>query len=70
LAASHSNKSDADAAAAIHAHCGVSLLRAYRIAHGHTLLETVELLKTILRENGTPSEGLAHQRVSRWEKGS
>jgi transcriptional regulator with XRE-family HTH domain len=67
LAASHGSKSDA--AAAIHAHCGVSLLRAYRIAHGYTLLETVELLKGILREKGTPSEGLAHQRVSRWENG-
>lgn len=58
-----------DAAAAIHSHCGVSLLRAYRTVHGLTLTEAVEQIKDILRQRGTPSEGLAHQRLSRWEKG-
>jgi hypothetical protein len=58
-----------DAAEAIHSHCGVSLLRAHRIAHGLTLAEAVEQIKHTLRQRGTPSEGLAHQRLSRWEKG-
>ena len=50
-------------------HCAVSPLRAYRIAHGYTLVEVVDLLKEILRDSGTPGEGLAHQTVSRWENG-
>ena len=54
---------------AVHQHCGVSLLRAHRIAFDYTLKEVSELLKTILRRHGTPSDGLAHQRVSSWEKG-
>lgn len=58
-----------DATEAIHSHCGVSLLRAHRIAHGFTLAEAVEQIKHALRWRGTPSEGLAHQRLSRWEKG-
>ncbi len=58
-----------DAASAIHRHCHVSLLRAYRIAHGFTLVEATELLKEILRTRGTPREGLAHQRMSQWETG-
>ncbi|WP_405161625.1 helix-turn-helix transcriptional regulator [Nocardia sp. NBC_01499] len=58
-----------DAAFAVHRHCAVSLLRAHRIARGHTLVEAVELLKKILRSRGAPSEGLAHQQLSRWENG-
>ncbi|MFI6048391.1 helix-turn-helix domain-containing protein [Nocardia sp. NPDC051321] len=58
-----------DAAFAVHRHCGVSLLRAHRIACGHTLMEAVELLKKILRSHGAISEGLAHQQLSRWENG-
>ena len=58
-----------DAAMAVHQHCGVSLLRAHRIAHGYTLTEVTDRLKDILRERGLPSEGLAHQMVSRWENG-
>ena len=63
------NGSKHDAAAAIHEHCDVSLLRAHRIAYGYTLTEAAELLKDILRERGRPAEGLAHQRISRWENG-
>ena len=54
---------------AISKHCAVSPLRAYRIAHGYTLVEAVGLLKEILRDSETPGEGLAHQTVSRWENG-
>jgi transcriptional regulator with XRE-family HTH domain len=54
---------------AICGHCNVSPLRAYRIAHGYTLVEVADLLRKLLRESGTPSEGLAHQTVSRWENG-
>jgi transcriptional regulator with XRE-family HTH domain len=58
-----------DAAVAIHRHCGVSLLRAHRIAYGYTLIEVTDRLKAILVERGTASDGLAHQMVSRWENG-
>ena len=54
---------------AISQHCGVSRLRAYRIAYGYTLTDVVDLIKRMLRDKGTPSEGLAHQTVSRWENG-
>jgi hypothetical protein len=56
-----------DAALAAHRHCGVSLLRAHRLAHGYTLVEAVEALKGLLQDRGTPGDGLAHQRLSRWE---
>ena len=59
-----------DAALAIHEHCHVSLLRAHRIAHGYTLIDAADRLKEILKERGIPSEGLAHQTVSRWETGA
>ncbi|MFI5782954.1 hypothetical protein [Nocardia sp. NPDC051570] len=58
-----------DAVFAVHRHCDVSLLRAHRIVNGHTLTEAVELLREILRSRGMPSEGLAHQQLSRWETG-
>jgi transcriptional regulator with XRE-family HTH domain len=54
---------------AIGQHCGVSVLRAHRISHGYTLVEVADLLKKILLDSGEPSEGLAHQMVSRWENG-
>ncbi|WP_153413818.1 helix-turn-helix domain-containing protein [Nocardia macrotermitis] len=60
---------DHEAALAVHRHCGVSLLRAHRIVHGYTLVEAVDALKELLRERGTPAEGLAHQRMSQWECG-
>jgi transcriptional regulator with XRE-family HTH domain len=63
------NGSKWEAAQAVHRHCGVSLLRAHRVAWGLTLVEVTELLKANLRAQGSPSEGLAHQRVSRWENG-
>ncbi|WP_225730324.1 MULTISPECIES: helix-turn-helix domain-containing protein [unclassified Nocardia] len=56
-----------DAAFAVQRHCGVSPLRAYRIAAGYTLAEAAARLKEILRSYGRPSEGLAHQQLSRWE---
>ncbi|MFI6165961.1 helix-turn-helix domain-containing protein [Nocardia sp. NPDC051052] len=60
---------EGDAAFAVHRHCGVSLLRAHRIARGYTLVGVVEMVKEILRSRGVPSEGLAHQQLSRWENG-
>ncbi|TCO47361.1 hypothetical protein EV192_117101 [Actinocrispum wychmicini] len=62
-------RSRVDVINAVHEHCGISLLRAHRIAFGYTLKEVSDSLKTILREHGTPSDGPAHQRVSSWEKG-
>ncbi len=59
--------SDYEVALAVHRHCGLSLLRAHRIACGYTLVEAVEALKEILASRGNPSEGLSHQRLSRWE---
>ncbi|MFG1793214.1 helix-turn-helix domain-containing protein [Nocardia sp. NPDC049149] len=61
--------SDYQSALAVHQHCGVSLLRAHRIARNYTLVEAVEALKEILAARGTPSEGLRHQRLSQWEHG-
>jgi transcriptional regulator with XRE-family HTH domain len=58
------------AAQQIHEHCGVSLLRAHRTAYGYTLTDVTELLKQIMRDRGTPADGLAHQMVSRWESGA
>ncbi|MBF6332848.1 helix-turn-helix domain-containing protein [Nocardia transvalensis] len=61
--------SEGDAAFAVHRHCGVSLLRARRIVRGYTLVGAADQLKEILRSRGVPSEGLAHQQLSRWENG-
>ncbi|MGV9680527.1 helix-turn-helix domain-containing protein [Nocardia sp. NPDC003482] len=61
--------SDYEAARAVHRHCGVSLLRAHRIARGYTLVEAVEALKEALAARGTPATGLSHQRMSQWEQG-
>lgn len=65
----NSGGSDHDAARAVHAHCAVSLLRAYRATRGYTLVEAVEALKHVLSERGTPADGLGHQRLSQWEQG-
>jgi transcriptional regulator with XRE-family HTH domain len=65
----NSGGSDHDAARAVHRHCAVSLLRAYRAARGYTLVEAVEALKEVLSDRGTPAEGLGHQRLSQWEQG-
>ncbi|EIV94756.1 hypothetical protein FraQA3DRAFT_4537 [Frankia sp. QA3] len=62
--------SEYEAAVAVSQHCGVSLLRGHRVAHGYTLAEVTTLLKGELERSGTPSPGLAHQTVSRWETGS
>lgn len=56
-----------DAVLAIHGHCGVSLLRAHRVAHGMTLAEVARHVSAILRRDGIES-GVAHQSISRWEK--
>lgn len=58
-----------DAALAVHQHCGVSLLRAHRIAYGYTLVEATDTLREILRSRGVQYQGLAHQRLSKWESG-
>lgn len=56
-----------DAVLAIHGHCGVSLLRAHRVAHGMTLAEVAKQVSEILRRDGIDS-GVVHQSISRWEK--
>lgn len=61
--------SEHQAALAVHHQCGLSLLRAHRVARGYTLAEAVELLKEVLASRGTPSAGLSHQRLSQWEHG-
>ncbi|QIS11462.1 hypothetical protein [Nocardia arthritidis] len=61
--------SDYEAALAVHRHCGVSLLRAHRIACGYTLMDAVEALKEVLASRGMPAAGLRHQRMSQWEHG-
>jgi transcriptional regulator with XRE-family HTH domain len=63
------NGTKSQAALEIHRHCGVTLLRAHRVAYGYTLIEVTDRLKTILRERGADADGLAHQTVSRWETG-
>lgn len=69
-AVERSGGSKDQAAQRIHEHCGVSLLRAHRTAYGYTLTDVTGLLKQVLRDRGTPAEGLAHQMVSRWESGA
>ncbi|MFI5780733.1 helix-turn-helix domain-containing protein [Nocardia sp. NPDC051570] len=58
-----------EAVQAIRAHCGASLLRAHRIAHGYTLVEVTERLRRLLEEAGAANPGVSHQSVSRWETG-
>ncbi|MBF6059548.1 helix-turn-helix transcriptional regulator [Nocardia terpenica] len=58
-----------EAVQAIRSHCGVSLLRAHRIAHGFTLVEVAQQLQQLLSTDGSSSRGLSHQSVSRWETG-
>ncbi|MFI9510063.1 helix-turn-helix domain-containing protein [Nocardia sp. NPDC052566] len=53
----------------IRAHCGVSLLRAHRVAHGYTLVEVAQRLRQLLPAGETSNRGLSHQSVSRWETG-
>ncbi|QIS09631.1 helix-turn-helix domain-containing protein [Nocardia arthritidis] len=54
---------------AVRSHCGVSLLRAHRIAHGYTLVEVAERLQPLLVAGGAAGRCLSHQSVSRWETG-
>lgn len=55
----------------IHEHCGVSLLRAHRLARDWTLVQVAEKLREIFRERDDPSSGnFSHQRVSQWENGN
>lgn len=56
-----------DAVLAVHQHCGVTLLRAHRIARNMTLAEVAERISAILRRDGVDC-GVVHQSVSRWEK--
>jgi transcriptional regulator with XRE-family HTH domain len=59
-----------EAALSVHRHCGISLLRAHRVAHGFTQIEAVELMKDTLRSHGMPGGGLSQQRLSQWEIGN
>ncbi|MFI9403606.1 helix-turn-helix domain-containing protein [Nocardia sp. NPDC052316] len=54
---------------AVRSHCGVSLLRAHRIAHGFTLVDVAQRLQQIVSADGSSCRGLSHQSVSRWETG-
>ncbi|GAA5073263.1 hypothetical protein GCM10023319_06440 [Nocardia iowensis] len=54
---------------AVRSHCGVSLLRAHRIAHGFTLVDVAQRLQQIVSAEGSSCRGLSHQSVSRWETG-
>ncbi|WP_405161830.1 helix-turn-helix transcriptional regulator [Nocardia sp. NBC_01499] len=54
---------------AVRSHCGVSLLRAHRIAHGFTLVDVAHRLQEIVSTDGSSCRGLSHQSVSRWETG-
>ncbi|MCM6772489.1 helix-turn-helix domain-containing protein [Nocardia sp. CDC159] len=58
-----------EAVQAIRAHCGASLLRAHRIAHGYTLADVAARLRQLLSEAGVANPGVSHQSVSRWETG-
>ncbi|MGV9674241.1 helix-turn-helix domain-containing protein [Nocardia sp. NPDC003482] len=58
-----------DAVRAIRAHCGMSLLRAHRMAHGYTLVDVAHRLRESLDAAGVPNSGVSHQSVSRWETG-
>ncbi len=53
---------------AVRAHCGVSLLRAHRIAYGFTLVDVAQQLQELVKTE-SPCRGLSHQSVSRWETG-
>lgn len=54
---------------AVRSHCGVSLLRAHRIAYGFTLVDVAHRLQEIVTTDGSSCRGLSHQSVSRWETG-
>jgi len=62
-------KSSWEVVQAVHAHCGVSLLRAHRLAAGRTLTEVAHRLRAQADEAGQPIPLVSHQRVSKWESG-
>ena len=58
-----------DTAEAIHAECGVSWLRAWRVARGLKLQEMAALMKERGKRANRPLDSLTHQRISAWERG-
>lgn len=56
-------------AGAIHQHCGVTLLKAQRLAHDWTLDQVAEQVCRICEEAGLGRPLLTPQRVSHWESG-
>jgi transcriptional regulator with XRE-family HTH domain len=56
-------------AQAIQEHCGHSLLRSYRLAHGWTLEEVVERVGRHVQTTAGNACGLNASRVSKWERG-
>ncbi len=58
-----------ETADAVHRHCGVSRLRAYRLAYGWTQQELVRRIREHETEAGRSDPPLGHQRISRWERG-
>ncbi len=61
--------SEEQTAQRIRTHCGVSALRAWRLACGLTLQETAALIRRQATEAGEPVPLVTHQRVSAWERG-
>jgi Helix-turn-helix domain len=57
-------------AEAIGAHCGVSLLRAHRLARGWTLMETIAELRASFQAAWGNEPAISHQRLSQWEMGA
>lgn len=58
-----------DTAEAIHVECGVSRLRAWRVARGLKLQEMAALMKEQGQQANRPLGSLTHQRISAWERG-
>lgn len=57
-------------AEAIRAHCGVSLLRAHRLARAWTLTESITGLRSVFQATWGNEPAVSHQRLSRWETGA
>ncbi|MFY1615435.1 helix-turn-helix domain-containing protein [Micromonospora sp. WMMD736] len=55
--------------AELNSRCGISLLRAHRLASGRTLNEVARAIQQLIIAEGEPAPMLGHHRVSRWETG-
>ncbi|MEO3750141.1 helix-turn-helix transcriptional regulator [Streptomyces sp. B6B3] len=50
-------------------HCGVSALRAWRLASNMTLQDLAKRIRQHAKETGEPTPLISHQRISAWERG-